>query len=285
MPILPAKPPGVLRIACFGGSTTEGGNPDGLQGSFPFHLQRLLHAVSSRPIEVVNFGVSGWTTAESLICWILEGQDYAPDVVIIHHAANDVEPRMRQGFRTDYAHWRRPWTAPHFGFVYRLLVRSSLAFAWTQLPDAGRFRLDRFVERDTPRVSRPPGAPLPAGTDRAFRRNVRTMIRLARDTGARTMLATMPYDPNAETAGRSFEVYRRGIDEHNAILRRLAREEEGVLLADLDLRFRQHPGVVLPEFRDLVHLTARGNRIKAQLLAARLVEGHLVPLDESPAPR
>jgi lysophospholipase L1-like esterase len=266
-----ARTPGTVRIACLGSSTTEGGNPEGHEGSYPRLLRRILEERTGGPVEVLNFGMAGWTTAETMVNYFLVVQDYAPDVVVVHEAVNDVDPRRWPGFRTDYSHYRKPWSEAHYSLPYRLLVRFSDIFATSQLKSAA-FDLQTLVTRPPRGPLRDTAGTLPPDTAAAFRRNVRTIGEHVRARGGHVVLATVPYDPRATGAG----VYRSGIDEHNRILRELA-TEEGFTLADVDARGRERPGDLHPFFLDLVHMTPEGNRFKAEVIAQALLGAGLVP--------
>jgi lysophospholipase L1-like esterase len=271
-----AKTPGTLRIACLGSSTTEGGNPEGHEGSYPRQLEHVLEERTGRAVEVLNFGMAGWTTAETMVNYFLVVQDYAPDIVVIHEAPNDVDPRRWPGFRTDYSHFRRPWSGVHYALPYRLLVRWSDLFAASQLKNAAGFDLQAVV-------TRPPQGPMREGADGtlppetavAFRRNVRTIAEHVRLRGGHAVLATVPYD--VTTSGDA--VYRHGIDDHNRILRELS-QQDGFTLADVDGQGRNHPGGLHPYFLDLVHMTSVGNRFKAEVIAEAILQAGLAGPDQ-----
>jgi lysophospholipase L1-like esterase len=259
------KRPGVVRIACLGSSTTEGGNPLGAAGSYPHFLNEAL-ARKARDVEVMNFGMSGWTTAEALVHYVLVVQDYAPDVVLVHEAVNDVDPRNWPGFRGDYSHYRRSWKDVHFSLPYRLLVRLSDAFAAHEMRKADAFGLQAVVVQ-------PPQGPfafadgrLPPETAEPFRRNVKTIAELVRVRGGVPVFVTMPYDA---ARAEALPVYKAGIDDHNRILRELAGESVGALV-DLDALARQDATRLGSAFIDLVHLTPEGNRWKAERIAEAL---------------
>ena len=69
-----------------------------------------------------------------------------------------------------------------------------------------------------------------------FERNVRNMIRLARGMNSEVLLLTWAYSPldfPIEGGGGMVYTYLQdGVDEHNAIVRKIA-EEEGTLFYDL----------------------------------------------------
>lgn len=261
------KPAGALRIACLGSSTTEGGNSAHREGSYPYFLARILEERSGRTVETLNFGMAGWTTAEMLVNYFLVVQDFSPDLVLIHEAVNDVEPRAWPGFASDYSHYRQPWQDVRFSRAYRLLVQVSDAFAAAQMRRTEAFGLGAAVNRPVEGRYRFDGANLPPETAAPFRRNVRTIAEHVRLRGGQPVLITMPYD--AERA-QDLAPFRAGLDEHNALLRELARDE-GFLLVDLDALARRQPDGLHARFLDLVHMTPEGNRFKAEAIAEALL--------------
>lgn len=259
------RTPGVLRIACLGASTTEGGNLGGEFASYPSRLREALENQLGREVEVLNAGISGWTTAETMLAWFLIVQDYSPDLVILHHAVNDVQPRLREGFRSDYAHSRRAVSVQPAPQPLRALLRvSDLAagFLSRSEPPTLASLLRRPGARD---VSGPLGPP--QGT---FRRNVLAIVRGARAAGTDVLLMTMPTRPEA-AARDDNPRWRQGVAEHNEILRGVA-ESEGCLLADAAMGFAALPDGGAAWFTDLVHVSLSGNLAKATA-AYRALDG------------
>lgn len=80
-----AKPEGVLRIALLGDSFAEAAQVE-IEETFFRRLGPALEACGAaggRRVEVLNFGVSGWGTAQELVALRTKVRDYAPDVVIL----------------------------------------------------------------------------------------------------------------------------------------------------------------------------------------------------------
>ncbi len=254
---------GVPRVACLGGSTTAGNVYHGYEGSYPGALAAVLGERLGRPVEVLNFGVAGWTSAESLVNWVLNAQDYRPDVVVIHHAINDVFPRLGAGFRSDYTHFSRPWIEERRSWPVRFLTRWSDLYALWQLR-SHEFRLDEHVGVPHDHLTEE----LRPETAAAFRRNLATLGELVAARGGTPVYMTMPWNGEPRWAD---PVLVLGMQEHNALARALA-EERGWPL--LDLASRQPD--LQPFFVDGVHLTPEGNRRKAELVADFLVEHGLV---------
>lgn len=261
------KRPGTLRIACLGSSTTEGGNPAQHEGSYPFFLARILGERSGHAVETLNFGMSGWTSAETLVNYVLVVQDFDPDIVLIHEAVNDVEPRAWPGFASDYSHYRRPWQNVPISGAYRLLAGTSDLFAAWRLRSQEEFGLGAAVNRPPQGPYRFADGRLPPETAAPFKRNIRTIAELVRVRGGRPVLVTMPYDA---VRAQAAPLFHAGLVEHNATLRELAREE-GLLLVDLDEQARQQPERWQGHFLDLVHMTPEGNRLKAEAIAQPLL--------------
>jgi lysophospholipase L1-like esterase len=257
-----ARTPGVPRIVCMGGSTTEGGNPSGRQGSYPTLLERVLEERTGRDFEVLNAGIAGWTSAEMLCAWFLTMQDLAPDVLVLHEGVNDLEPRFMAAFEPDYSHWRRSiQTWPVTG-LERQLVRWSRLYAYFRLRDGKAPEiLDVSTDRSGPKEPLIAEGKLPFETSLAFRRNLRNIALSAQGAGTTVVLMTMPTGPNVVIGA----FWRHGIQQNNQHLRELS-AEHGFLLADAARAFEGRPELA-QEFIDLVHLEVAGNRAKAELVA------------------
>jgi lysophospholipase L1-like esterase len=249
------KPPGTLRIACLGASTTEDGYP-------ALVAERLAQMEGLPPVEVMNFGVSGWLSNQSLINYALNVQHFAPDIVVVHHGANDHRVRGYPDFRTDYAHAIRslPELRPPFD---ALLVARLRSYA------AARMLADKLRKR-------PPGGDLEKATRlprsawagfsteelRVFQSNIGSIVRLARAGGARSLVVTQPYSRTRGFAP-SWTVHMGQINQAS---RELAQQEQ-VDLVDLEVAMAGDESI----FTDPIHLTqAVGIPRKAELVAERL---------------
>lgn len=88
-----SKPQNTLRVLSLGDSHTQGYE---VRQDFTFSavLERFL-ALNVGPAEVINAGVSGFSTAEELVLLENEGAKYLPDVVILGFFANDFEDNLK----------------------------------------------------------------------------------------------------------------------------------------------------------------------------------------------
>jgi len=102
------KPKNLIRINCIGASTT--GNyieENNKIYSYPLELERILKKkYPKKKIEVNNFGIGGYNSADILISSILSQIDTKPNYVIIYHAYNDIRSYLTGNFSSDYSHSR-----------------------------------------------------------------------------------------------------------------------------------------------------------------------------------
>lgn len=114
------KPPDTLRIAVLGNSWTEALQVP-LESDFCSVLERRLSGspcVSGRRVEVLNFGVSGYATAQELLQLRTRVWKYDPDIILLaFYTARDILNNVRQ-FNTA----ADPAESPYFKFSGNRLV-------------------------------------------------------------------------------------------------------------------------------------------------------------------
>jgi hypothetical protein len=89
------KPGGTLRVLSLGDSQTQGYEV-GQESTFSAVLENFLNARGVHA-EVLDAGVSGFSTAEELAFLENEGYRYEPDVVVLAFYANDFLDNVRAG--------------------------------------------------------------------------------------------------------------------------------------------------------------------------------------------
>jgi len=83
-----AKPPGTLRIAALGDSYTDAIQVP-VEATWWRRLETVLGAcpkASGRHVEVIDFGVRGYSTAQELLTWRLVARAYHPDLVVLAYS-------------------------------------------------------------------------------------------------------------------------------------------------------------------------------------------------------
>lgn len=129
------KTPGTFRVLVLGDSFTFG---EGVrwEDTFAKRLERHLDAELGSAVEVLNFGVSGWTSKSEVRFLEQAGLAYEPDLVLIVYVLNDTKylPRLDvwEDFRASYE--------PE-GFV-----RHSYFGSWLYARVARHIRGQRYVE-------------------------------------------------------------------------------------------------------------------------------------------
>lgn len=107
-----AKPPGTLRIAVLGDSYAEALQVS-LEDAFWIIMEQRLQscpAFAGQRVEVLNFGVSGYGTAQELLTLREKVWDYQPDLVLLAMTTNnDITDNLRE--------FKRAEEIPYF--VYR----------------------------------------------------------------------------------------------------------------------------------------------------------------------
>jgi lysophospholipase L1-like esterase len=115
-----AKPDSVRRIAAIGDSYILGfGVP--VDRNLPSRLEQILNEWGGEPTwEVLNFGVSGYTTRDEALVLKHKALRFEPDVILLSHVFNDpeIDPLLRP-----HNHFREPdwWQHVH---LLRLLAKA-----------------------------------------------------------------------------------------------------------------------------------------------------------------
>lgn len=87
----PHKAPGVFRIVVVGDSFTYGGKGQ-FDDAFSKRLERMLNLNNKQPkVEVLNWGVPGYSTAQE--AWLVKRalSEYEPDLILLEVTLNDPE--------------------------------------------------------------------------------------------------------------------------------------------------------------------------------------------------
>jgi hypothetical protein len=169
----------------------------------------------------------------------------------------------------DYGHFRKIYRP--IGPLKRFLNRHSSLFVWVSRRLGVRHSLAHSTLTLNDVNPANPFRPDALNPNTAvFRRNLETMVVLARGAGMQPVLTTMPYslDPAKLPAEWTIDhaVKVAGMQEHNRIIREIA-AERGVLLVDLDRDMTGNESY----FFDHIHCDGPGRIRKAELVAAALL--------------
>jgi len=273
------KPESTFRIVAMGGSTTYSTGTTA-EEAYPALLQSILRdEYGYTNIEVINGGVSGYTTWEILTDFQFRVLELEPDMLIFYEAVNDLVVREQvsvdcyrglnpqRGLNAQRGLFVERNAALPASALYRLV---AIPLRWMPNPLA----LDSAFEPTRVQCAPDPGdmtleKRLAANTTVYYERNIRNLMALAQANGVQPVISSWVY--NVESTRP--ELWRTAIAEHNAITRQIA---DDMTIPYIDL---------VPEFpvdpanweADGIHLVASGTREQAQRYAAFLAESDLIP--------
>jgi len=281
------KPEGVYRIACLGGSSTMGHTESGDEATWPARLQSWLNdpaAGSTKRVEVLNGGNSGYSTFESLVNLAFRVVDFQPDLVIVYHTINDMRCALytRGGpIRMDNRHWRDLYPRLVEGPGEKLLERS---LTYSVLRSLLTGYVDRFESlnsmgivnydakaRDMYAVERPDERGF-----ESFRRNLTSIQAIAKAHGAQVLLVTQGCDER-DIKAKSRDMQIAGMRRMSGILEEVAREQ-GLLFTDAKTEMEAKAAAEGWDkyFTGEVHLTDAGADLLARIVAREIIEAGLV---------
>lgn len=263
------KSPGVTRILYLGDSVTFGYRLQSHEQTFPYLIESILEDRLGFEVETVNAGVGGYSAWQEYAYLTTEGIKYEPDLIIVSFVLNDVTEKfglVRFGGRGE------GWQLQHAvsGDVERFLKQSSVVYLVSQLIARGRFGAD--VQLGAQRQERLDVEDLAKDPDRPFVRRawsitlqeLEEIYSFGEANDIPVMLVVFPFVFQFEDPDR-LSMPQRVVTRHAL--------EHGVPAIDLLPQLAdQLQAEVRPQdlFLDQDHLTERGNRIVAQILADHL---------------
>ena len=195
------KPDGVYRIVTTGGSSVYGQSESNDLAVWSQRLEdKLTAALAPRRVEVINLGVSGWSSYEMLVNLAVRGLDLQPDLVLVHESINDMRCALytRGGEPTrDNLHWRAPWPVDRPSQVERALSHSRTYLVWrryftdyvAERTDLGFYAIANYDPLGADPYVHYPGTIPDLGFEN-YRRNLRQLVALCRARGANVLVAT-----------------------------------------------------------------------------------------------
>jgi lysophospholipase L1-like esterase len=276
------KPDGVFRIVALGGSTTysTGTSPE---ESYPAFLQKILREdYGYTQVEVINGGMTGYSSWDNLVNFALRLIELEPDMIIVYAAVNDVVAREQGSmdcYRGDNAlrglnPGRGLWVEqnqPLSPFaLYRFL---GIKLGWMPNPldlQSAFEPVQVLCAEDPPNTTL--AQRVEANVPVYFERNLRNLVLIAQGNDVIPVLSTWSYYVEAERPGH----WIKAIQQHNDITRQIS-EELDTPLYDL--------ATTLPvdgEFWELdgIHFVAKGTHEQASQYAQFLDDSGLIPNDK-----
>jgi lysophospholipase L1-like esterase len=280
------KSSGIFRIAAIGGSTTFGTKLNDDE-TWPTCLEKELRS-QGKAVEVLNFGVPGYSSIEELILLESNVLDLRPDVVVIYAGYNDLKYNRAPAsgpFASDYSHFKR---VPFRESTIRTFLNRNSALWLAAVTKVNALKIrgsDNYLGRTGPRYD----SIDPAGV-KAFSRNLDSIISICVSKGMAVVLVSEARSFDAETqasddlrrnAGSALywvpQFSTKGLTEGFIeyaeamadVVQRAARNEVvPVLYFDAHSRMPRDPDY----YWDSVHMNRSGSELLAGLLAPTVSE-------------
>jgi len=245
-PITATKRAGVLRIACIGDSWTFGMNVNQDQ-TYPARLETLLKQRRPAPeVEILNFGVLGYSSFQGLELLKRRVLDLQPDVLVIGFGMNDSDVggyRDKDVLKPGEVHWRdRVKAITGHSELLALLKYFALLLRFHPHPIGEFLKADAKADagKNNDAVNYDEMEPWTRVSPRDYDRNLREMVKLARDHGARAVLLDnelwpeSPYRPVLRSISQ---------DEHVPLVDSLQiiQEERARIERTMETRFQLEP--------------------------------------------
>src|SRR5580765_8979040 len=210
-PITATKRAGVLRIACIGDSWTFGMNVNQDQ-TYPARLETLFKQRRPAPeVEILNFGVLGYSSFQGLELLKRRVLDLQPDVLVIGFGMNDSDVggyRDKDVLKPGEVHWRdRVKAITGRSELLALLKYFALLLRFQPKPIGEFLKADAKADagKNNDNVNYDEMEPWTRVSPRDYDRNIREMVRLGKERGARAVLldnelwSGSPYRPVLRT--------------------------------------------------------------------------------------
>jgi len=264
--IIVPKPKNLVRINCIGGSTTMNYLSDNENNfSYPLELEKILKLKSSKELEVNNFGMGGYNSADLLVHFSLQIIDTEPDYLIIYHGYNDIQSYLTPNFKSDYSHYRR-----NLGEIY---WRFSIASKFPNIPIKffnyiinkwfPNFRIQNHLTRAIsqgykidPKIDYSQGL-------RTYERNLKNIISISLSNDIQVILSTFCIYLHKKIKDDPLHIlYKKIVLEENKIIKKLAKNNNLKIVDCYSLIPKDDSNFV-----DSIHFTPKGMRLLAESIS------------------
>jgi lysophospholipase L1-like esterase len=273
------KPAGVFRIVALGNSNTYGTGMS-REDAYPAQLEKMLREdYGYTNVEVLNDGIGGSTSWQTLVDLAFRVLEVEPDMIIVYQGNLDVgaslvDPDCFQGLN---AHrglppktgmWQKRPQPISPSALYRFI---GFNLGWLASPERTALPIEPMIDCAIQRTLSDEEASQ-INPPVYFERNLRTIVAIARAYDIEVLLSTVGYFSKADQEFVPPWI-QFALDRHNATVQKVA-QELAVPFYDLssnlayDAAFWQSDGY---------HYTAVGTREQARQYAAYIDEQGLIP--------
>ena len=182
------KPADEIRVAVIGASTSANIHLS-YDENWPGRLENLLQQqYTDKKIRIINAGVPGFTTAQSIGNLSLRVMPFKPDVVIIYHAYNDFKAIRLGEFKPDYSHIHTsPYGYKKLPPFYIRWLNNSMMYVRAR----NSYREYQKLKKSTPTNNQKQQLQeIPKVAQDVFAQHIRAMVDVARGGNAKVILSS-----------------------------------------------------------------------------------------------
>ncbi len=290
------KLPNEIRIATIGGSTTANVNLQ-FNKNWPGHIENSLQKnFPNKRFRIINAGVPGFDTSQSVANLALRVMPFKPDIVIIYHAYNDLKAIQKNiAFRPDYSHIHTQPYGFHKepNFILKMLNKSMFYVRMRNKKLEANKITSKLEKLNDLMATANRTSSIPKYAEHAFEQHMRILINIARAGGSKVILSTFAtlHDPKLDytkpeifyslsdfqkqelvslgyfTPGLTLEGIFNGFSRYNDVIRKIAAEENCALVDN---------AIYLPHakqyFVDRVHFSESGAELMANNIYSTIVQ-------------
>ena len=282
------KPKNVYRIVCLGGSTTYSEGVNDYHESYPYLLEKNLKASGWDSVQVINAGVPGYSSLETLINFQIRVRDLAPDMIVIYQNVNDLHSRLvwppeyykadRTGIYQSPKLFNSIPIWEHSAIIRLTLIRLGLTdshgsinqiikLADTYIINQNNLNkngIDKLNLKEVLQTNKPI----------FFEKNIQSLTTLAQSLGIKVVLSTFIFSDEFPETNILFsnQAIKDAIEEQNEVLRDIS-ARSGALLYDLAKDITINKKL----FTDGIHFGHEGNEIRSKKIAEFLIQNHKSP--------
>lgn len=289
------KPDDEFRIVCMGASTTYTIWVNDNQYTYPAQLETILNERGHENVTVINAGVLAWTSYETMINMLIRVVDLEPDLLILHHAFNDVASRIvwpPESYKGDNSGYLAPSFSykPPPWFEQSTLIRMLLVQTGNTVPHTALGK-SVFNEADSSKYMEffkqrfggkypsgifenvPVADMIEANPPIYFERNTESILLNAKSRNIPIVAMSFGYSAQVGTIFFDIEGFEEATIQHNQILQELAGKHD-VPFADFASHIPPNLEYWAP---DGIHVTEAGAKLKATFVADFLAKETLIP--------
>jgi len=258
----------IYRIIIVGGSTTYTESVKENEYAFPYLMEKLL--TKNYNVEVINAGIGGHSSFETLINIAFRVIDLDPDMVIVYHGTNDVHTRFVPPnlHLSDNTGRRKHWSFEDKS-IASILELSATYRLFTDWENSIKTSPNHYTGASTNfYFTNDPMNILSQNSIKYIKRNYENIISILKARNIDIMLSSFASTTKHNHYG-AWESYQAGFAQHNKMIADLG-NSYNIPVLDFENLMPQD----IQYWADGVHLNKNGSHEKAKIFSNFLIKNY-----------